>query len=146
MKKTVDIWTDGACSGNPGKGGWCSILIYNGTQKIISGNEQLTTNNRMELMAVIQALNALREPCIVNLHSDSAYIINAINNNWLEKWSKNGWINSKKQTVANQELWEELIAHTKIHNIKFIKVAGHSQIELNELCDKYARQEIKKIN
>ena len=124
--KTVDIYTDGACSGNPGKGGYCAILIYNGIEKIISGGEEETTNNRMELSAVIKGLKALKEPCAVNLYSDSQYVVGAVNNGWLVSWQSNGWKTSSKQSVKNVDLWEELLALTEKHKVTFIKVKGHS--------------------
>ena len=143
--KTVSIWTDGACSGNPGKGGWCAILLYGDNSKILSGNMKQTTNNRMELQAVVSGLQALNEPCSVKLHSDSAYIVNAFEQDWISNWISNGWRTSKKQEVANRDLWNELLRLTKYHKVEFIKVKGHSNNELNNLCDKYARAEILKI-
>ena len=134
--KTVDIYTDGACSGNPGKGGYCAILIYNGIEKIISGGEEETTNNRMELSAVINGLKALKEPCAVNLYSDSQYVVGAVNNGWLVSWQSNGWKTSSKQSVKNVDLWEELLALTEKHKVTFIKVKGHSDNEYNNRCDK----------
>ncbi|HAF17100.1 MAG TPA: ribonuclease HI, partial [Peptococcaceae bacterium] len=107
--KEVTIYTDGACSGNPGPGGWAAVLLYNEHKKEISGREESTTNNRMELMAVIQALKQLKTPCKVNLYSDSAYIINAFQKKWLEKWQRNGWKTAGKEPVANRDLWEELL-------------------------------------
>ena len=143
--KTVNIWTDGACSGNPGKGGWCAILLYGDNRKILSGNMKQTTNNRMELQAVVSGLQALNEPCSVKLHSDSAYIVNAFEQDWISNWISNGWRTSKKQEVANRDLWNELLRLTKYHKVEFIKVKGHSNNELNNLCDKNARAEILKI-
>jgi ribonuclease HI len=144
MKK-VEIYTDGACSGNPGKGGFASILIYKGVEKVISGSEALTTNNRMELIAVIKGLKALKEPCEVDLYSDSAYVINAINENWLNDWKNNNWKTSNKKSVKNIELWQELDQLIKVHKVKFIKVKGHSDNEYNNRCDKIAVNEYLKL-
>jgi len=141
--KEVTIYTDGACSGNPGPGGWCAILIYKGIKKMLKGFERHTTNNRMELKAVVEALKALKEPCKVVIYSDSAYIVNAVNQNWIEKWQKNGWKRSEKEEVKNIDLWNELINLLKIHKVTFEKVKGHSDNELNNLCDQIARSMIK---
>lgn len=143
--KIVDIYTDGACSGNPGKGGYCAILIYNDIEKIISGSESDTTNNRMELLAAISGLNALKEPCTVNLYSDSSYLVDAFNLGWISSWESNGWKNSQKKQVKNIDLWEELIKLHKLHSINFIKVKGHSDNEYNNRCDKIAVEEYKKL-
>ena len=136
--KTVDIYTDGACSGNPGMGGYCAILIYKGTERIVSGGEKDTTNNRMELVAVIEGLSALKEPCKVNLYSDSQYVINAINENWLNNWQDADWKNSSKKHVKNVDLWQRLIPLINKHRVNFIKVKGHSDNEYNNRCDKIA--------
>ena len=144
MKK-VQIYTDGACSGNPGNGGYCAILIYNGIEKIVSGSEKNTTNNRMELSAVINGLKNLKEPCIVDLYSDSAYVVDAFNKKWIEDWQANNWKTSSKKEVKNTDLWQELIEHTHIHKINFIKVKGHADNEYNNRCDKIAVGEYKKI-
>lgn len=141
--KTIEIYTDGACSGNPGPGGYGAILLYNGSQKIISGGNKNTTNNRMELMAVIEALKALREACEVNLYSDSAYVCNAINQNWIENWQLNNWKNSQKKSVLNKDLWIDLINLLQIHKVKFIKVKGHADNKYNNRCDEIARKEIE---
>ncbi|ADQ07103.1 Ribonuclease H [Caldicellulosiruptor hydrothermalis 108] len=141
--KEVTIYTDGACSGNPGPGGWCAILIYKGIRKVLKGFERYTTNNRMELKAVVEALKALKEPCKVIIYSDSAYIVNAVNQNWIEKWQKNGWKTSEKEEVKNIDLWNELIELLKIHKVTFEKVKGHADNELNNLCDRIARSMIK---
>lgn len=143
--KEIEIYTDGACSGNPGPGGFCAILNYNGIEKIISGGEARTTNNRMELMAVIVALKALKEKCNVKLYSDSAYVCNAINNNWLMSWQLNSWRNSNKKEVLNKDLWLELINLLTEHKVEFIKVKGHADNEKNNRCDKIARSEIAKL-
>lgn len=136
--KHVDIYTDGACSGNPGAGGYCAILIFNGIERVISGGEDGTTNNRMELLAVIKGLEALKEPCEVNLYSDSQYVINAINEKWLENWSNSDWRGSSKKCVKNVDLWQALIPLITMHKVNFIKVKGHSDNEYNNRCDKIA--------
>jgi ribonuclease HI len=137
-KKNIELYTDGACSGNPGPGGYGAILIYKGTEKEISDYEISTTNNKMELMAVIKGLELLKEPCNVNIYSDSAYVVNSIENGWVKSWKKNNWIKSDKQKAKNIELWEELLKLLEIHNVKFIKVKGHSDNEYNNRCDKLA--------
>ena len=142
----VTIYTDGACSGNPGPGGWASILMAGGVKKELSGGERDTTNNRMELMAVIQGLRALKRPCKVDIYSDSAYVVNAFDQNWIGKWVKNGWKNSTKAEVANSDLWKELIELTNTHNVTFHKVKGHSDNEFNNRCDELAVAEWKKIS
>lgn len=139
--KTVEIYTDGACLGNPGPGGWCAILIYNGVEKTISGLNKETTNNRMELTAAIEGLKALKEKCKVILYSDSAYLVNSINENWIENWQKN---NFKK--IKNVDLWKELIYQIKIHDVKFIKVKGHSDNKYNNKCDLIAREQAKQAS
>ncbi len=145
MKKVV-IYTDGACSGNPGPGGWGTILMCDGVKKEISGGKKDTTNNVMEITAVIEGLKLLKYPCEVEIYSDSAYVVNAFNQHWIEGWKKNGWKNSSKEEVKNRELWEELNELTNIHTVTFIKVKGHSDNELNNRCDELARAAIKKIN
>jgi ribonuclease HI len=142
--KHVEIYTDGACSGNPGPGGWGAVLIYKGTEREISGYSSETTNNRMELMAAIQGLNALKESCRVSLYTDSAYLCNAFNNGWTIAWQRNGWQNAKKKPVENKELWMMLINKSKEHQITWIKVKGHSDNEYNNRADKLAVAEIKK--
>ena len=137
MKK-VTLYTDGACSGNPGKGGWGAVLIYGESEKQMSGVAEETTNNQMELTAVIEGLKALKEPCEVLVYSDSAYVVNAFNQNWIDGWINNNWRNSKKDLVANRELWEELIDLTKIHQVTFNKVKGHAGDKYNEICDSLA--------
>jgi ribonuclease HI len=143
MKK-IKIYCDGACSGNPGPGGWAAILIYNEHKKEISGFEKQTTNNRMELLSAINSLKLVKFPCEIELYSDSDYLIKAFNDNWISSWEKNNWINSKKEPVKNKELWEELIAFNNIHKIVWIKVKGHSNNEYNNRCDELATFEIKK--
>jgi len=143
MKK-IKIYCDGACSGNPGPGGWAAILIYNEHIKEISGFEEKTTNNRMELLSAINALTILKFPCEIELYSDSDYLIKAFNDNWISSWQKNNWTNSKKEPVKNKELWEKLITFNNIHKIVWIKVKGHSNNEYNNRCDELATLKIKK--
>ena len=144
MQKII-IYTDGACSGNPGPGGWGAVLMYNEHKKEIAGAEPQTTNNRMELMAVIKALESLKNECEVELYSDSAYVINSFNNGWIYNWQKNGWKTKDKEPVKNQELWETLYQYTQKHKVKWIKVKGHADNEYNNRCDKMAREQIKKL-
>ncbi len=144
-KPLVKIYTDGACSGNPGPGGWAAILIYNETSKEIWGAEPQTTNNRMELTAAIAALRALKRPCRVRLYSDSSYLVNAFNNGWLQNWQNNGWKNSRKDPVENRELWEELLELSKVHDISWIKVKGHADNIYNNRCDELAVAAIKQL-
>lgn len=139
----VTIYTDGACSGNPGPGGWGAILMYQENKKEISGGKKNTTNNEMELTAVIEALKMLKFPCQVDLYSDSAYVVNAFLQNWIGNWVKNNWKTSSKEPVKNQELWKELYELTKTHQVKFIKVKGHSDNEFNNRCDELARNAIE---
>lgn len=139
----VTIYTDGACSGNPGPGGWGTILMYNENKKEISGGKDNTTNNVMELTAVIEGLKLLKFPCKVKLYSDSAYVVNAFNQKWIYGWLKNGWKNASKEPVKNKELWQELYELTRIHEVEFIKVKGHADNEFNNRCDELARNAIK---
>ena len=141
----VTIYTDGACSGNPGPGGWAAILMAGGAKKELSGGEADTTNNRMELMAVIEGLRALKRPCKVDIYSDSAYVVNAFEQNWLDKWTRNGWKNSAKAEVANSDLWKELVVLTTTHRVTFSKVKGHADDELNNRCDELAVAESRKF-
>ena len=143
--KTVDIYTDGACSGNPGVGGYCAILMYNGAEKVVSGYELETTNNRMELLAVIKGLEALKETCIVNVYSDSQYVVDAFLQNWVFSWQQNGWKTAGKKAVKNPDLWLKLLELYGNHKVTFIKVKGHSDNEFNNRCDKIAVSEYKKI-
>ena len=140
----VIIYTDGACSGNPGAGGWGSILMYKDTKKEISGGKENTTNNVMELTAVIEGIKLLKFPCKVKLYSDSAYVVNAFNQKWIYGWLKNGWKNASKEPVKNKELWQKLYNLTKIHDVEFIKVKGHADNEFNNRCDELARNAITK--
>ena len=142
MNKNVIIYTDGACSGNPGPGGWGTILMYKDSKKEISGYKEDTTNNVMEITAVIEGLKLLKEPCKVQIYSDSAYVVNAFNQHWIENWIKKNWQNSKKEPVKNKELWLELYALVKQHEVQFIKVKGHSDNEFNNRCDELARNAI----
>ena len=146
MEKIL-IYTDGACSGNPGPGGWGAILMYKEHKKEISGGAKETTNNIMEITAVIQALKQLKEPCDseVEVYSDSAYVVNGFNNGWIYNWKKNNWKTAAKEPVKNKELWEELYILVKKFNVKFIKVKGHSDNEFNNRCDELARGEISKV-
>ncbi|NLM46476.1 MAG: ribonuclease HI [Firmicutes bacterium] len=140
--KEVIIYTDGACAGNPGPGGYGAVLCYGGHVRELSGGEENTTNQRMELMAAIAALEQLKYPCRVKLHSDSAYLINAFRQNWFKKWRENGWLNSKKEPVQNRDLWERLLELAQRHSIEWIKVKGHASDPLNNRCDELARSAI----
>lgn len=142
--KHVDIYTDGACSGNPGPGGWAAVLTYGTTEKEISGGEKQTTNQRMEMMAVYQALHHLKEPCSVVIYSDSAYVVNCFKQKWYVSWRKNGWKNSKGDAVQNRDLWEMLLGEVERHQVKFDKVKGHAGVEMNERCDELARAAVPK--
>ena len=139
MSERVEIWTDGACSGNPGPGGWGAVLVYGGKQKELSGGEKVTTNNRMELMAAIQALEALTRPCDIDLYTDSAYLKGGITS-WLASWKRNGWRTADKKPVKNVELWQRLEEATKPHRIEWHWVKGHAGHEINERADELARQ------
>jgi len=143
MKKVI-IYTDGACSGNPGPGGWGAILMYGSKKKELSGGELSTTNNRMELISVITALEALREPCDVTLYTDSQYVANAINQGWLKTWQQKGW-KKKGGEVKNPDLWIKLVPLLEIHNVAFEWVKGHSDNEFNNRCDELAVAESKKF-
>lgn len=136
--KEVIIYTDGACSGNPGPGGWAAVLRYGSHEREISGGEKLTTNNRMELMAVVQALTTLREPCRVALHTDSAYVVNAFADRWIDGWQRRGWTTAGKKPVKNRDLWEALLAAMARHEVEFVKVKGHADDELNNRADELA--------
>ena len=137
MKK-VDIYTDGACSGNPGPGGWGAILCYNGVEKEISGGEPHTTNNRMELLGVITALSMLKEPCEVTLYSDSQYVTNAMTRGWAQKWKAQGWMRTKKDPALNADLWDKLLNLCDTHKVTFVWVKGHNNHPMNERCDRLA--------
>lgn len=140
--KQIEIYTDGACSGNPGPGGWGAILQFGENYKEISGFAPDTTNNRMEITAVIEALKSLKYPCTVKVYSDSAYVVNAFNQKWIVNWQKNNW-KSKSGSVLNQDLWKELLNYTKVHKVEFIKVKGHSDNKYNNRCDELAVSQIK---
>ena len=142
MKK-VQIYTDGACSGNPGVGGWAAILMFNEHRKEISGFNKDTTNNRMELFAIIQGLAALKESCDVEVYSDSAYAVDAINKGWLRTWQNSDWKTADKKEVKNRDLWNDLSLKISRHNVTFIKVKGHSDNVFNNRCDELARAAIK---
>ncbi len=137
-KKVVSIYTDGACSGNPGPGGWGAIILFGEVEKELSGFETDTTNNRMELSAVINALKALKQPCEVEVFSDSAYVINAFEKNWIQGWKQNAWRNASGDDIKNPDLWADLLELTQIHEVKWNKVKGHSSNEYNNRCDKLA--------
>ena len=144
MKK-VSIYTDGACSGNPGPGGFAAILVYNGKEKLISGGEANTTNNRMELTAVLTALEALKEECEVEITSDSKYVVDAINKGWLESWQKKNWKKSDGKPALNVDLWERLVPQLSRHKVSFIWIKGHDGHPYNERCDEAAVQESQKF-
>lgn len=144
MKK-VEIYTDGACSGNPGKGGWGAVLVYGEKEKELSGAEKDTTNNRMELTAVIEALDALNQPCNVVLTTDSKYVCDAINKGWVYSWKKNGWKKSDKKPALNVDLWEKLLPLLEKHNVEFVWVKGHNGHPYNERCDTLAVSEYKNL-
>ena len=137
MKK-VELYTDGACRGNPGPGGWGAILVFHGKEKELSGGEASTTNNRMELMAAIAGMSALREPCEIVLTSDSKYLVDAINKGWLASWKRNGWRKADKSAVLNVELWQKIDALLEIHEVSFVWVHGHTGHPYNERCDALA--------
>ena len=143
--KTITIYTDGACSGNPGPGGWGAILRYRDTEKELSGGAAETTNNRMELTAVIEALRLLREPCIVELYSDSKYVIDALSKGWARGWKVRGWVKSDKKPALNPDLWERLLELTDRHEMRYHWVKGHAENEKNNRCDQMAVAESKKF-
>ena len=144
--KTVTVYTDGACSGNPGSGGWGAILCYMGHKKELSGGERETTNNRMELSGVIAALEALREPCIVELYSDSKYVTDALSLGWARSWQRNGWRKADKKPALNVDLWERLLALCDIHEVRCHWVKGHADNEFNNRCDQLAVAERLKLS
>lgn len=144
MEKVI-IYTDGACSGNPGPGGWGTILMYNGNKKEISGAKNNTTNNVMELTAALEGLKMLKFPCEVELYSDSAYLVNSFSQGWIYNWKKNNWKTASKEPVKNKEILEEIYNLTQIHKVKFIKVKGHADNEFNNRCDEMARNAIKTL-
>lgn len=145
MKK-IDIYTDGACSGNPGKGGWGAVLVYKDKEKEISGGEAQTTNNRMELTAVIEALSALKEPCEVTLTTDSKYVCDAINKGWVFSWKNNNWKKADKKPALNVDLWEKLLSLLEKHKVEFVWVKGHNGHKYNERCDALAVSYYQNLN
>ena len=145
MKKNVTIYTDGACSGNPGPGGWGAILSYNGVEKELSGGEKQTTNNRMELTGVISALKALKEPCIVELYSDSKYVVDALEKGWAVSWQKKGWVKSDKKPALNPDLWETLLNLCSVHELHCHWVKGHAENPYNNRCDALAVEQRDKF-
>lgn len=142
----VVLYTDGACSGNPGAGGWASILSFKGKEKVLAGGEKETTNNRMELMAVIMGLESVKNGNKVKVFSDSAYVVNAFNQNWIENWQRNNWQTSGKGEVQNKDLWQRLLSAMKELDVEFVKVKGHSDNKNNNRCDALAREEIMKMS
>lgn len=145
MKKKVEIYTDGACSGNPGVGGWGVVMLYKNHRKEVSGAEPQTTNNRMELTAIIQGLKLLKEPCIVTIYSDSAYSVEPFLQGWINGWVMRGWRTASKDEVKNVDLWKELLSLMQIHEVSYVKVKGHADNELNNRCDTLARGAIKEL-
>lgn len=137
--KQIDVYTDGACSGNPGPGGWGAILRYGAHEKEICGAEKETTNNRMELTAVISALMSLNQPCSVKITTDSKYVVDSVNNGWLKTWKENGWKKSNKKDVQNVDLWEKLLILMSVHEVSFSWIKGHDGHRENERCDYLAR-------
>lgn len=136
--KEITIYTDGACSGNPGPGGWAALLQFGRHERVLTGGAPLTTNNRMELQAAIEALRALKEPCRVELHTDSAYLQRAFTEGWIDKWQRNGWRTSSKKPVENQDLWQQLVELTDRHEVTWVKVKGHATNEHNNRVDRLA--------
>lgn len=143
--KQVDIFTDGACSGNPGVGGWGAILRFNGKEKVLKGGEMSTTNNRMELTAAIKGLSALNQPCEVTLYSDSQYLVNGMTKGWAKSWQKNGWKKADRKPAVNPDLWQRLLDLTATHEVTFVWVKGHNDHPENERCDELAVSEVKRL-
>ena len=143
--KSVAVYTDGACSGNPGPGGWGAVLIYGGRRREMSGGEPSTTNNRMEMTAIISALSALKEPCAVDLYSDSRYVLDAIEQGWAARWRRNGWMRNKKEPALNPDLWEALLNLLEVHKIECHWVKGHADNPYNNRCDALAVAESRKF-
>lgn len=141
--RQIEIYTDGACSGNPGPGGYGVVMLYNGTRKELSGGDNPTTNNRMEIMGVIKGLQSLKEPCEVKLYSDSRYVVDAIEKGWARKWKKNNWMRTATDKALNADLWEVLLKLLDIHKVRFIWVKGHASNVENERCDELAREFIR---
>ena len=142
--KHIEIYTDGACSGNPGPGGWGAVLSFKNYEKELFGFESNTTNNRMEILAVINALKALKEPCNVVVHTDSKYVCDAVSLGWIKRWKENNWMRNKREPAVNSDLWEILLSLLKVHNVKFNWVKGHSGNPQNERCDRLAVYAIKR--
>lgn len=142
-RKHITIYTDGACSGNPGPGGWAALLLFNGRERVLTGAEKDTTNNRMELAAVVESLRVLKEPCSVAVHTDSAYIANAFNEGWIDNWQRRGWMTAGKKPVKNQDLWKDLLRLMAQHEVSFVKVKGHADDELNNRVDRLAVEALK---
>ena len=143
--KRVTIYTDGACSGNPGPGGWAAILMYKTVRREISGNAEQTTNNRMEITAAMKALEALKESCIVDIYTDSAYLHDTFQKHWIDNWVKRGWLKADKKPVENRDLWERMLVLVNKHSVTWHKVKGHAENEFNNRCDELARSEIKRL-
>ena len=143
--KSIILYTDGACSGNPGPGGWAALLMHGDHEKMLSGADPNTTNNRMEMMAVIEGLRALQKPCLVRVHSDSAYIINAFTQGWIDNWIRRGWKKADKKPVENQDLWRDMMQAMERHTVEWVKVKGHSDDVLNQRVDEQAVMESKRI-
>ena len=143
--KTVEIYTDGACSGNPGPGGWGAVLVYNGREKRISGGERSTTNNRMELTAAIEGLSALTEPCEVHLVSDSKYLVDGMTKGWARSWKSKGWKKSDGKPALNPDLWEKLLCLSEVHKITYEWIKGHAGHEYNEICDRLAVEQYQNL-
>lgn len=144
-KKKVILYTDGACSGNPGLGGYAGILMYGEAKREYNGADKQTTNNRMEVQAVIEGLKRLKYPCMVDVYSDSAYTVNAFTNGWIYGWAKKNWKKADGKPVLNVDLWEELYQLTRMHEVTFYKVKGHADNEYNNRCDELARQAISEL-
>lgn len=144
--KTIILYTDGACSGNPGPGGWAALLMHGDYEKMLSGADPNTTNNRMEMMAVIEGLKALQKPCLVRVHSDSAYIINAFTQGWIDNWIRRGWKKADKKPVENQDLWRDMMQAMERHTVEWVKVKGHSDDVLNQRVDEQAVMESKRVS
>ena len=144
-KPCVELYTDGACSGNPGPGGYGAVLVYGSTEKELSGAQADTTNNRMELLAAIVGLQALKKPCRVTLYSDSSYLVNAIEKGWLAAWQQRGWKKADRSAVLNRDLWEQLLTLLDTHEVRFVWVKGHNGHPYNERCDRLAVSAIEKL-
>ena len=140
----VEIYTDGACKGNPGPGGWSAVIVYGGAEKELSGGEAATTNNRMELIGAISGLGALKEPCEVTLYSDSKYLVDAVNLGWARSWKSRGWVKADKKPALNKDLWQKLLELLEIHKVTFVWVKGHAGHSYNERCDRLAVAEAER--